>query len=297
MDAWGTNLTNIVGTDTSLLVGLEGSFFANAAEIMRWEGGWTEAGAHWYGGSGFSNQLYWLFARQSIIIGQANYGMISIKALLDFAVYLDDVTMYNYALNAFINDPCGGIYGNYLPKTGQSSESGRDQGHATSGLAWTAQAARTVQSQGGDLYGIGNNLLLKGAEYAAQYNLGNDVPYDPKFYRCEAILINGPWSQISPITRGIGIIPSTGAMSAPIWDMIYYQYVKKRGLKSPWLEKAKAAYDAAGGEGHQTIDDQPSWGNLLWAYDHKGSYQNDDDRTIWGGGKLGENGTGNYNNQ
>jgi hypothetical protein len=60
---------------------------------MRWEGNWTEAGAHWYGGSGFSNQLYWLFARQSIIIGQANYGMISIKALLDFAVYLDDVSM------------------------------------------------------------------------------------------------------------------------------------------------------------------------------------------------------------
>jgi hypothetical protein len=75
------------------LIGLEGSFFANAAEIMRWEGNWTEAGAHWYGGSGFSNQIYWLFARQSIIIGQANYGMISIKALLDFAVYLDDVSM------------------------------------------------------------------------------------------------------------------------------------------------------------------------------------------------------------
>jgi hypothetical protein len=93
LDSWGTNLTNIIGTDTSLLIGLDGSIMANAAEIMRWEGNWTEAGAHWYGGSGFSNQLYWLFARQSIIIGQANYGMVSIKALLDFAVYLDDVSM------------------------------------------------------------------------------------------------------------------------------------------------------------------------------------------------------------
>jgi len=67
--------------------------FANAAEIMRWEGGWVEQGAKASGGSGFSNQLYWLFARQSIIIGQANYGMVSIKALLAFSVYLDDVTM------------------------------------------------------------------------------------------------------------------------------------------------------------------------------------------------------------
>jgi hypothetical protein len=93
LDAWGTNLTSIIGTDTSLLVGLEGDMFANAAEIMRWEGGWVEQGAKASGGSGFSNQLYWLFARQSIIIGQANYGMVSIKALLAFSVYLDDVTM------------------------------------------------------------------------------------------------------------------------------------------------------------------------------------------------------------
>jgi hypothetical protein len=100
LDAWGTNLTNIVGLDTSLLVGLEGSMLANAAEIMRWEGNWTEAGAKWQGGAGFSNQLYWLFARQSIIIGQANYGMVSIKALLDFAVYLDDVSMVSTSVES-----------------------------------------------------------------------------------------------------------------------------------------------------------------------------------------------------
>ena len=93
MDAWGSNLTNIIGTDASLMIGLEGDMFANAAEIMRWEGGWVEAGSRWQGGNGFSIQLYWLFARQSIINGQANYGMVSIKALLSFAVYLDDVAM------------------------------------------------------------------------------------------------------------------------------------------------------------------------------------------------------------
>lgn len=34
LDAWGSNLTNIIGTDRSLLVGLEGNLFVNAAEIM-----------------------------------------------------------------------------------------------------------------------------------------------------------------------------------------------------------------------------------------------------------------------
>jgi hypothetical protein len=131
LDAWGSNLTNIIGVDRSLLVSLEGQFFVNAAEIMRWEGGWAEEGASWKGGSGFSNQLYWLFARQSIIIGQANYGMASISALLSFAVYLDDITLYNYALNEYQNGRCAGLKGNWDPSTGQSAEAGRDQGKSS----------------------------------------------------------------------------------------------------------------------------------------------------------------------
>lgn len=93
LDAWGSNLTDVIGTDASLLVALDGDLLVNAAEILRWEGGWVESGAKASGTSGFSSQLYWLFARQSIILGQANYGLASIKALLSFAVYLDDVAM------------------------------------------------------------------------------------------------------------------------------------------------------------------------------------------------------------
>jgi len=127
LDSWGSGLTGIIGTDRSLLVGLDGQLFVNAAEIMRWEGNWTEADASYKGGKGFSIQLYWLFARQSIIIGQSNYGMASISALLSFAVYLDDISMYNYALDMYQNDLCGGLRGNIDQNTGQSAESGRDQ--------------------------------------------------------------------------------------------------------------------------------------------------------------------------
>lgn len=132
LDSWGSTLVDIIGTDRSLLIGLDGDLFVNAAEIMRWEGNWTESGARWQGGSGFSIQLYWLFSRQSIPIGQANYGMASIKALLSFAVYLDDVTLYNYAINEYLNNPCAGLYSFFEPETGQSSESGRDQSKSPS---------------------------------------------------------------------------------------------------------------------------------------------------------------------
>jgi hypothetical protein len=132
---------------------------------------------------------------------------------------------YNYAINSYQNDLCSGIYGNYDTQTGQGAETGRDQGHAVSGLGWTALAARIIQSQGTDVYSVGNNLLLTAAEYSAKYNLGHDVPYDPKFYRCEAILINGPWSAPSTISRGLGKTSAT-TQSPGVWDVSAFIYEK-----------------------------------------------------------------------
>ncbi|KAI8200912.1 hypothetical protein KHU50_006299 [Colletotrichum sp. SAR 10_65] len=256
LDSWGSTLVDIIGTDRSLLIGLEGDLFVNAAEIMRWEGNWTEAGAKWQGGSGFSIQLYWLFSRQSVAIGQANYGMASIKALLSFAVYLDDVTLYNYAINEYLNNPCAGLYSMFDQKTGQSSESGRDQSHTMTGIGWAATAARVAQSQGSDLYSQGDNLILKGAEYTAKFNLNETVEYDPKWFRCEAVLVGGPWAAISQEKRGV-------TADNPMWDIVYYQYVVKRGLEAPWTTKAK---QTVGPEGPLSRVDHPSWGGLIWAY-------------------------------
>ncbi|KAK5171487.1 uncharacterized protein LTR77_004632 [Saxophila tyrrhenica] len=254
LDAWGSNLTSIIGTDRSLMIGLEGDMFANAAEIMCWEGNWTEAGAQWQGGLGFS-----LFAGQSTNIGQANYGLISIKALLSFAVYLDDVKMWNYAINALVNDPCAGIPALFHPETGQSVESGRDQGHVQGSLGWTAYAAKVAQSRGVDMFGLDDQLLLKGAEYTAKYNLNQSVPYDPSWFRCEAVLVDGPWSQIAIYGREI-------TSNYPIWNLYYYEYVVKRGLKAPWTQKAKQVEGLEGPyTGGAVRDEHPSWGGLIWA--------------------------------
>ncbi|KAE8421344.1 chondroitin AC/alginate lyase [Aspergillus pseudocaelatus] len=255
LDAWGSNLTDIIGIDRSLLIGLDGDLFVNAAEIMRWEGNWTESGSRWQGGSGFSNQLYWLFSRQSVAIGQANYGMASIKALMSFAVYLDDVQLYNYAVHAFIHDRCAGLLAMYHPETGQSVEAGRDQGHTMSGIGWTAYGARVGQSQGSDLYSLGGGLLLKAAEYAAKYNLNHTVFYDPQWYRCEAVLVNGPWRNISEASRGV-------TNKNPMWDILFYEYVVTRGNDEPWTKAAKETQGFAGGV---SSNDHPSWGDLIWA--------------------------------
>jgi hypothetical protein len=76
----------------------------------------------------------------------------------------------------------------------------------------------------------------------------------------------------------------------------------------------KQAIDAMGGEGRVFLSsfkqdtkltmltagsgsDHPGFGNLLWSYPGRGSFKNDDSRTIWGGGKLGPQGLGNINSQ
>jgi hypothetical protein len=261
LDAWGTNLTNIIGTDRSLLVGINGVTFVNAAEIMRWEGGWVEQGASWKGGSGFSIQLYWLFARQSIIIGQANYGVASIMGLLNFAVYLDDVALYNYALYAYKNDLCAGLSANFDSTTGQSAEAGRDQTHVQDGLQWLSMASRVVKNQGFDLFSLDNSLLFKASEYAAKYNLNGTVPYDPSFYRCEAVLVNGPWANISAENRYIGY--QSGKTNPACWRLTYYE-AASRGLDVPWTKRAKDLYDTSV-ETQTSPVDFLAWADLLFA--------------------------------
>ncbi|KAL0253011.1 hypothetical protein SLS55_010682 [Diplodia seriata] len=128
--------------------------------------------------------------------------------------------------------------------------------HTQSGIAWTALGARVGQSQGADLFSLGDNVLLKAAEYAAAFNLNQTVPYDPSWYRCEAVLVGGPWANIS--THSFGV-----RSALPVWNLPYYEYVKRRGLEGKWTSQARLSDGYF--EGHVTSGDHPSWGDLLWA--------------------------------
>ncbi|KAJ5223126.1 uncharacterized protein N7469_009366 [Penicillium citrinum] len=81
---------------------------------------------------------------------------------MDFAVYLKDLALYNYAGWSWKYDPCAGIEATISKETGQNSESGRDQGHVMSGLGWLALAAQTSRNQGHDLFSFADNLLSEG---------------------------------------------------------------------------------------------------------------------------------------
>lgn len=53
-----------------------------------------------------------------------------------------------------------------------------------------AELCQAAYNQGdGQYFDMLRDRLLAGYEYTAKYNLGNDVPYDPDFYRCGANLV------------------------------------------------------------------------------------------------------------
>ena len=100
--------------------------------------------------------------------------------------------------------------------------------------------------------------MLRAAEYTAKFSLNYTVEYDPKLYRCEAVLVDGPWPAISTAKKGF---------SVPVWDILYYEYAVKRGMSAPYTTEAMAQY---GFEGSLPRDaGYTSWGDLVWATSRK----------------------------
>lgn len=93
--------------------------------------------------------------------------------------------------------------------------------------------AQMALNQGIDLFAYDDNRILQGAEYAAKYNLGNEVQY--------TTYVNSDVTQDVISEQGRGNI-------RPIWELIYNHYVKLKGLDAPYSEQyATLVRDDAGG--------------------------------------------------
>jgi len=156
-----------------------------------------------------------------------NWGGIVTKMYMASAIFFDNETMYKKAVDFYLNGNDNGNIKNYVDdSTGQIQESGRDQIHTQLGIGALATVCEIAYNQGDDLYGAYNNRLLRGFEYVAQYNLGDDkMPFkvwkDVSGKYCN-------WSRISDINRG---------RWCPIYEMVYNHYVLRKGLAMPFTEK------------------------------------------------------------
>ncbi|HEY9009043.1 MAG TPA: alginate lyase family protein [Ohtaekwangia sp.] len=267
MNAWSSKLKYIAGGDRVLAAGLSGYEFANAAEIMRTYSGWKSADFE-----RFKNMMLTVFYpinhdfltrhERCITHFYANWDLCTMASIMAIGVLCDKREYYNEAVQYFKSGPGNGAIANAVyyihpDGLGQWQEAGRDQGHTVLGIALMGAFCEMAWNQGDDLYGYDDNRFLKGAEYVAKYNLGEDVPYIT-YNNC----LNVNQTVIGSGSRG---------NVRPAWELVYNHYVQRKGLKAPYSQKFAEKVRPEGGGGNYGPNsggyDQLGYGTLLYTQD------------------------------
>jgi hypothetical protein len=178
-----------------------------------------------------------------------NWGAACIQTVVAIGVFCDDRAMFDRGVDYYRNGQGNGRLTNYvINEAGQCQESGRDQAHTQLGLGLLAAACEVAWNQGVDLYGEADNRLLKGFEYTARYNVGDDVPFVPHVdttgrYRHKVISAE-----------------SRGALR-PVYEMVLNHYENRRGIPAPYTKRAAEKIRP---EGAASGADHPGFGTLLF---------------------------------
>ncbi len=179
--------------------------------------------------------------------GDGNWGTAALAGLMAGAVFLGDSAWFQEAVEVYRHGKCPSVNRYILADgvfTGETAESGRDQGHPQFAVGNLLQIAEMAWNQNLDLYGESDNLLLKGVEYLAKYGLGNTVPYTI-FGTCHVT-----YPSISSQNRGVWY---------PIYELAWNHYHNRRGLAVPYAEQVRSKYAP-----EASVTDQFGFGTLLY---------------------------------
>lgn len=239
LDAWSGTMTALTGNaDRFLAAGIYGYQWANTVEIMRTYSGWSAEGLARFQAL-LLNVFYPLShsfltdhngtEHSNITNYWANWDLCNINAILAIGVCCDRPDLYDEAISYYKTGRGNGaaahnVYVMHPGHLGQWQESGRDQGHATLGIALAGPLCEMAWNQGDDLYGHGNNRLLAGAEYVAASNLPDaDGAYAELPF---AVYVNRH-----------GTMAGMSLAGRPhwrqCWELVYNHYVNRMGLSAP----------------------------------------------------------------
>jgi hypothetical protein len=245
LNAWAATLKQISGSDADLAAGIYGYEFANVAEIMRPCKGWQPDDF-----ARFQKMMLTVFYpinhdflehhnNRKIDHYWANWDLCNLASMIAIGVLCDQRSIYNEGIHYAKYGQGNGairnaVYYVHPGGLGQWNESGRDQGHTTMGIGLLGAICEMAWKQGDDLYGYDDNRFLKGCEYVAKYNLGEDVPF--KQYANDI----ATQTVVSAAGRG---------GSRPIWELVYNHYVKLKGLPAPYTTRMAEKVRPEGGGG------------------------------------------------
>jgi hypothetical protein len=249
INAWSSTLISITGRDAVLMTGLGPFKMINAAEILRYtDAGWSAADIE-KTEKHFKEVIYPVIKNYALF-ANGNWDSAAIKTDMAIGVFCNDRAIFEDALRYYVNGAGNGRLSNYIINdTGQCQESGRDQQHTQLGIAHLADCGEIAWHQGLNLYAYDDNLLLKGFEYTAKYNLGLDVPYISVIDKTGKYLNK----RISEEGRG---------RFRTIYEQDYNHYVNRMGLPAPYTqqvaEKIRPEQKGFGG-------DNVGFGTLLYS--------------------------------
>ena len=178
LDAWSATLETVTEHDARLLIGMSGLSYIVTAELLThtWDG-WSSEGQVAF--KKMLREIWYPVIKDFYPSANGNWDASMLQTMLAMGVFLDDHEMFDRAAHYYTDGKGNGAVDNYFMESGECQESGRDQAHTQMGLEFLVNTCEIAWIQGLDLYGAHDNRLLKGFEYTAKYNLGNDVPYQP----------------------------------------------------------------------------------------------------------------------
>jgi Alginate lyase len=249
IDAWSSTLKSITGRDAVLMAGLGPFKMVNAAEIIRYtNAGWSQAAIQ-QTEKHFKEVIYPVL-KDFAPFANGNWDAAAIKTVMSIGVFCNDRTIYESGLRYYVDGSGDGRLTHYvINEDGQVQETGRDQAHTQLGIALLSDACEIAWHQGLDLYSYANNRLLKGFEYTARYNLGNEVPFTHVLDR------TGKYEHFKPSTQ------SRGELRA-VYEQVYNHYVNRMGLAAPYTIQA-ATKIRPEGPGRPGAD-HPGYGTLYY---------------------------------
>lgn len=274
LNAWANTCTKCSGDpNVSLAIGIYGYEFAIAGEQLRDYSGWAAAD--------FAKYQQWMlnvFYPGAIAFLQShdgchpkfiwgNWDLCSMACVMGIGILTDNRSMYNYVINYFQHGDGNGNIQTLIPVIyndqglAQWQESGRDQGHGTLELALLEVICQLAWNQGDDLWGYNDNMILKGSEYMAKYNVAFlDVPFTTMNYVTDCQGDAGQLTAISASSRGT---------VRPMWAMVYNHFVKIKGLTATYTGLGVRSTQPEGGGGDYGGDsggfDQLGFGTLLFS--------------------------------
>jgi hypothetical protein len=275
LNAWSGTMRSLGGNaDRYLAAGLYGYQFANAAELVRNRPDFDRGR--------FANMLVGIFhpmneqfltSHNNAVITNywANWDLCTMNSVLAIGIFTDRSDLVQRAVDYFEDGAGNGSIRHAVPFVhdvdgglGQWQEAGRDQGHTMMGIGQMGAFCEMAWNQGIDCYGYDNNRFLKGAQYVAKYNLGNDVPFTDYTWQ------SGPnttpphvgWSthtQVSSASRG---------QLRPVWASVLAHYSGRKGLEAGWVRQMAERVRPEGGGGDYGSTsggyDQLGFGTLMY---------------------------------